>query len=420
MMSAKKNNTEMNADVLIAGGGMAGLTLGILLGQAGVRVVIAEAAKPPAPKDIKPGTRTVALFGGSINILKAAGIWDKLAPASARMEVMRVIDDSQAGQSAPVPLSFAAAEIGCGEFGYNIPNHALYPALLQRVATLDSVSFLTEAGLVSYQTDAAGISAKLKDGTSVRAPLLIGADGRHSVVREIAGLPHRLHDYGQQAMTCVIEHETPHNNVSTEFHRSGGPFALVPLPVENGKNLSSVVWVERDADAARLIDLPAARYQDELQARTNDILGAVKLIRGPEIWPLQWSIARKLVARRVAILAESAHTFTPLGAQGLNLSLRDIAALAETIIDAARMGQDMGSDTILQRYERRRRLDVLTRVAGVNSFNKLISNDFAPLSLLRRTGLKTLDRLPPLKKLAMRQGLATPLDQGRLAKGQVL
>ncbi|MCB1556600.1 MAG: FAD-dependent monooxygenase [Alphaproteobacteria bacterium] len=405
----------LSTDVLIAGGGMAGLTLGCLLGGTGLSVLIAEPKTPP--QTVAPGTRTVALFGGSINILKAAGIWDEIAQHSARMETMRIIDDTG---SAPVTLSFDASEIGEECFGYNIPHHGLYPALLSRAKALKTVTLLTGSGVQDYQIENGHSLATLTNGQTIRAALIAGADGRHSRVREVAGLPCRLHDYGQRAMTAVIAHTKPHDHISTEFHRPGGPFALVPLPDDKDNHCSSVVWVEREIDAKSLLSLDPKDFERALQERTNDILGAIRLLQGPDSWPLQWSVARKLTAPRVAILAESAHTFTPLGAQGLNLSLRDVATLAETLVDAAKTGADIGSALVLGRYERRRRLDVLTRVGGVNAFNRLVSNDMAATRLMRRMGMKTLDHLPPLKRFAMQRGLISAPDEGRLAKGSML
>lgn len=414
MDNFKKSTNQI--DILIIGGGMAGLTLATLLGQLGLKTGIVDPVKPDPGSKARPGTRTVALMQNSINILKAANVWENCIKHSAPLKTMRIIDDSTDRKRAPVQIEFEAAEIGLDVFGYNIPNAVLQTALVKQVCSLPAIHYYAPASLVDYQPDKTGVLACLDDGTEMRASLIIGADGRNSATRKIANIPCRSGEYGQQAITCLIEHSKPHDNVSTEFHRPSGPFALVPLP----GNKSSLVWVEKTEDARAITALKKQDFEQALQDRTNDLLGQVKLVMGPNSWPLQWLKAKRLTAPRTAILAESAHSFSPIGAQGLNLSLRDIASLAETIADAARLGQDIGCETVLNRYEKRRRTDISTRIMGVNTLNKMISNDFGLLRDIRRLGLRTLDNIPQLKRAAMHQGLAPHIDESRLAQGKAL
>ncbi|MGB0720577.1 MAG: FAD-dependent monooxygenase, partial [Bdellovibrionales bacterium] len=253
-------------------------------------------------------------------------------------------------------------------------------------------------------------------GVVINSPLLIGADGRHSRVRECAEIGVTRRDYDQSAITCLINHSDSHNDVSTEFHRPAGPLALVPLP----GNQSTVVWVESRARAEEIMGLNEQGFVAALQAQTHDILGAITLEAGPQSYPLCAMKAKALTAPRIALVAEAAHAMSPITAQGLNLSLRDVAALAEEITDAARVGQDIGSKTVLGRYESRRRFDVGTRSLGVDAINRIVSHDIAPLKALRRGALKTLTRIAPLKSAAMRIGLAPAFDAGRLARGEAL
>jgi 2-octaprenyl-6-methoxyphenol hydroxylase len=408
--------SKMQTDILIIGGGLAGLTMACLLGQIGLHIAVIDPIKQEPGKKIEPTSRTVALMQSSINILKAANAFEDCLQYSSPLETMRIIDDSRNNSDDTVRLEFNAHEIGLDVFGYNIPNTALMSSLATRISSLENVEYIAPATLKNYELEGNKVKATTDNSLEISSNLIIGADGKKSLTREIAGIECQSKNYGQQAITCLIEHEQPHNNVSTEFHRSGGPFALVPLP----ENRSSIVWVEKDEDAQAIMSLGKDGFAKALQERTNNLLGQTSLILGPHSWPLGWLKAKSLTAPRCAILAESAHAFTPLGAQGLNLSLRDIAALAETIADAARLGQDIGSKTTLDKYESRRRADVYSRIAGVNTLNRMISNDMGLMHNLRRMGLKTLDNVTPLKRFAMHQGLAPDMDESRLAQGEDL
>jgi len=275
---------------------------------------------------------------------------------------------------------------------------------------------LSETALVDYSFDNTCMSAQLEDGKTITAPLIIGADGRESLVRKISGISTKKKKYDQNAVTCIINHSCAHNNSSTEFHRSGGPFALVPME----GNQSSVVWVEKAARAEDLIKLSKQDFEAALQKATNDILGGITLAENPQMWPLCTMKAKTLTAKRTALIAEAAHVMSPITAQGLNLSLRDVAALAEVILDGARVGADIGSSAILHNYEKRRNFDIDTRSFGVDTMNKIVGNDIPAVKDFRRIGLKLVSRFTPLKTIAMQHGLAPSLDQGRLVRGESL
>ena len=403
--------TAKQIDILIAGGGIAGLTLAALLGRAGFSVVAADPAPLPSGPP-KPTGRTVALMQSSANIVKATGLWPRIENDVTPMRVMRIIDRSIAGQP-PVTSEFAAHEIDLDCFGYNIPNGILHAALLETVQAEKNIRFLPEHSISDYQAGSRHARARLDHGKTFNAALIIGADGRNSAVRKCAGIQITEHDYAQSAITCFVRHRKPHHNSSTEFHRPAGPLAFVPLPGDE----SSVVWVEPTDKADAIMRLARHDFIAALEQASHHSLGALELTAGPSAWPLKTLKAKALTAPRMALIAEAAHVMSPITAQGLNLSLRDIAALVETLVDARRCGEDIGSESVLGRYAARRKLDIETRVHGVDGMNRIVSTDMLPLKSLRRTGLKAISSLPPLRETAMRLALAPEIDQGRLARG---
>lgn len=404
------------ADIVISGAGPAGLTLAALLGRAGFRVVLIDAEKPaPVDYEEKPSGRTAALLTGSVNILKATGIWPSLKEYATALQTMRIVDDSQQGLP-QVKVEFRASDIGHAEFGFNIPNVILKSALLSRIGYTPSITHLAPAKLKDYIVEKQKVIATLEDGRVIVAPVIVGTDGRGSIVRSVAGIDAKKHDYDQMAMTCLIEHTKSHDFTSTEFHRPGGPFTLVPMP----GNTSSIVWVEKKDDAQKFLAMKKPEYQQAIQDRTCGLVGTVTLKSNPESWPLMLLSSEKLVADRAALAAEAAHVLSPIGAQGLNLSLRDVASLAETLVDAARLGEDTGSSSVLSRYERRRRADIKSHVVGIDGLNRIVANDLGFLRDLRRLGLKGLENIPALKSFITHQGLAPAMDESRLQSGGAL
>lgn len=401
---------KYSADILIIGGGAAGLLCGVLLGQKGLSVHIAEPFPPSRLKETDPSGRTVALMQSSLNVLKSAGLSDFISEYGTEMRMMRIIDDSISNEKELIS-EFDAFDIGLDYFGCNIPNSSLRAALYDRAKDLKSVTFHESA---LYDLD--GRVARLENGAEITATLCVGADGRESSVRQFAGIGVSKRVYNQSAITCIINHSRAHDFTSTEFHRSGGPFALVPMV----GNQSSVVWVEKTAKADQLMALPKDAFEQALQSATNDILGGVTLASNPQSWPLCSITAKSLVAQNIALIAEAAHVMSPITAQGLNLSIRDVGALCETIVDAVQLGQDFGRLNVLQTYASRRRFDIATRTIGVNGMNQFVGNDIGPVKDTRRLGLKILNRVPALKAFAMQHGLAPSLDQGRLVRGEAL
>lgn len=412
MVKMKKNT----CDIAIIGAGVAGLTLAGILADRGVRVHLVEPYPPKPFKDTDITGRTVALMQSSLNILKAAGLENFYNEHGTKMEIMRIYDDSIAGQK-PIISEFDSFDLGLEYFSMNIPAAPLRARLYEDLKNRKTVIFHEKKSLAgySYHNDSM-VQVTLDDGTVIDTSLIVGADGRESTVRQIANIDTQRKIYKQSAITFVINHSRAHKNTSTEFHRPGGPFAIVPMR----GNQSSIVWVETTEKADALMALPKDAFEAALQEATNDILGGVRLETPPQSWPLCAIKAKSLTAPRVALIAEAAHVMSPITAQGLNLSLRDVAALAETVMDTLRVGEDIGSHTTLKTYERRRSFDIDTRTFGVNGINQLVSSNRAPTKDFRRIALKIVDRISPLKHLLMQHGLAPTLDQGRLASGQPL
>ncbi|MGH1455628.1 MAG: FAD-dependent monooxygenase [Alphaproteobacteria bacterium] len=405
---------KYRAEILIIGGGAAGLTLSLLLGNAGVKVHLVEPFPPKALRDTAISSRTVAMMQSSINILQAAGQESFCDEHGTIMEVMRIIDDSMAGQD-NVTSEFDSFDIGLPYFSMNIPNDLLRAKMYEDASVHKNIT-IHNMKLEDYTVDDVNVSARLEDGIEIITPLIIGADGRESLVRKIAGIKAKKTQYGQSAITCIINHSRGHENTSTEFHREGGPFALVPMT----GNQSSVVWVENTEKADALLKLSRDAFEESLQKATNDILGGITLETNPQSWPLCAIKAKDITAPRVALIAEAAHVMSPITAQGLNLSLRDVAALAETVVDHLRIGSDIGAKVVLREYERRRAFDIDTRTFGVDAMNRIVRHKNAPVKDARRIGLKALNKFSPLKIIAMQHGLAPSLDQGRLVRGETL
>ncbi len=404
----------MIVDVAISGGGPAGLTLAALLARGGLKTAVIDPAPAPTAatqKDFVSG-RTAALLNASLNVLRAAGLGDALEADGTPLKIMRIVDDGRT-DIAPLETVFEAKDAGQPYFGLNIPNAGLRTRLAKGLAQQENIVPFFGEKLQTYQAKNDHVALTLANGREINAALLIGADGRESLTRTIAGIDAHRHDYGQTAMTFLVSHTKPHNFTSTEFHRAGGPFTFVPM----AGNTSSVVWVEKTEEAQRILRLKKQDFQQLLQDRSRGFLGVVTVESAPESWPLSFLKAERLTAPRLALVAEAAHVLSPIGAQGLNLSLRDVAALAETIIDAARLGEDIGGPLVLARYEKRRRLDIQTRTLGIDTLNRAVADERPLVGRLRRLGLKGMQSVPPLKSLAMHQGLAPTVDDGRLVRG---
>ncbi len=395
------------AEVVVVGGGPAGLTAAVALAQAGVETVLV--AKRPAARD----NRTSALLSGSVAALDAIGVWELCRDESAPLRIMRIVDDMGRLLRAP-EVRFDAAEIDLDAFGHNIENRHLVAALERRAAALPSLSCLDDEAVELVPGDA-GMTLTTRTGRIVRACLVIGADGRDSLCRRAAGIEVDRHAYRQTALTFNLRHTHPHHDTSTEFHTPEGPFTLVPLPGQH----SSLVWVCDPATARRMqslgTDLPA-----EIERRSHSILGKIEIDAGPGCFPLAAQTARRFAGASVALIGEAAHVIPPIGAQGLNLGLRDAATIAELAVAAARRGEDPGSADLLARYDAMRRADVRSRTVAIDLLNRSLLTGFLPIHGLRGLGLFLLDRVGPLRRAVMREGVMPAAAQPRLMRGEAL
>ncbi len=391
-------------DILISGGGVAGLTAAAAFGAAGFRVICVDPALPVTEARAEGADlRTTAFLQPAQALLERAGLWDALAPHAAALTVMRIVDAGGPEPVARVTRDFEAADLDPGRpFGWNLPNWLLRREMVARLAELPTVEFRPGTGFAGLTARSEAALVRLTDGDRVSARLLIGADGRGSPVREALGIGVRTIRYGQKAVTFAVAHDIPHGNVSTEVHRTGGPFTLVPLPDLEGRPCSAVVWMERGAEAERLAALPEEVFEAEATARSAGVLGPLTLVTRRTVWPIISQLAGAMTGPRTALMAEAAHVLPPIGAQGLNMSLADLGCLLDL---AAQAPDRLGSSDMLDRYARRRHPDIIARVAGIDALNRA-SMAGAPVARdLRARGIEALHGLAPVRRGLMRLGL---------------
>ena len=400
---------DLTADVAVIGGGITGLAMTLALGRAGFETVCVD-PQPPEPEAAQHlDGRTTALLMPSIRALETLGVWQRVMAESEGLWRMRIVDDSAGTDTQPHTADFDSTRLDGGPFGYNVPNPALRRALLAEIAALDNVRHQAPTKVARIDYRRADVRAELDDGRGLSARLAIGADGKRSPSREAAGIRARRWGYGQTAMAFSIEHSRPHRGTSTEFHRPSGPFVLVPLP----GNRSSVVWVDRDAAAEHFLQMDDDAFRRAVERRTRRILGDVTAV-GPRFsYSVGSLLADSYAGPRLALVGESAHALPPIGAQGLNLGMTDVATLIEVLVEAERAGRDIGDPEVTRGYERRRRPDVVTRAFAVDTLNRTVQSKLPPIGFVRRHALGVIDRLSPLKARLMRQGM---LPVGQLPK----
>lgn len=390
-------------DILISGGGVAGLMAAAAFGAEGFRVICVDPAAPVTEAAAEGADlRSTAFLQPSVSLLQSLGIWQRLAPFATPLEIMRIIDAGGAEPEARLIRDFEAAEISEAPFGQNLPNWLLRREMVAHLDSLRNVDFrpgIATTALVTRETEA---RVTLSDGAKISARLLIAADGRDSPMRAALGIGVRTWRYGQKALAFAVTHPAPHQNISTEVHRTGGPFTLVPLPDHEGSPASAVVWMERGSEIARLMALPKAEFEAEMTARSTGVLGPLTLQSRLTAWPIISQRADRMVGQRCALMAEAAHVVPPIGAQGLNMSLADLSCL----IDLARARPEgLGDAAMLRAYERRRHPDILARVTGIDILNRASMVDPKPLRDLRMGGLRALHGFAPVRRLLMKAGL---------------
>jgi 2-octaprenyl-6-methoxyphenol hydroxylase len=408
-MTVRSSKTRLlSADVLIVGGGPVGGTLACALSAAGMEVIAVDDADPAAGLDAGFDGRASSIALGSQRILDALGLWAGMEPHAAPIRHIRVSE----GDS-PLFLHYDERDTGGPPFGYMVENRFIRKALFDRIPTLDTVRLLAPARVDGLERSASGVEARLADGRRISARLVVGADGRASGVRAGAGIRVTGWPYRQTAIVCTVAHERPHDSVAHEHFLPTGPFAVLPLP----GNRSSIVWTERKDLAPAIMALDEAEFLAELERRFGDTLGRLRVVGPRWSYPLSLQHAETAIALRLALVGDAAHAMHPIAGQGLNMGLRDVAALTEVLAEARRLGLDIGADTVLERFQRWRRFDNTLMLAMTDGLNRLFSNTIGPVRVARRLGLAAVNRMPPLKKLFVRSAMGLAGRLPRLMQG---
>ena len=406
-------------DVLIAGAGYVGLATAVSIKQARPSLAVAVVDAAPEGAWRRDG-RASAIAAAACRMLERLGVWDELAPEAQAITDMVITDSRTSDPVRPVFLTFAG-EVAPGEpFAHMIYNHDLNGALRRRAAEL-GIDIMEGIAVQAFDTDVGGVTVHLADGATLRARLLVAADGVKSRLRDMAGIKTVRWAYGQSGIVCTVAHERPHNGRAEEHFLPAGPFATLPLkPDKDGTNRSSIVWAERTEDAEKLVGGDELVFETELEHRFGLQLGEIRVMDKPRAWPLGLTLAREFVAPRFALAGDAAHGIHPIAGQGLNLGFRDVAALAEVVVEADRLGQDIGALDVLERYQQWRRFDTVQMGVTTDVLNRLFSNDIAPLRALRDVGLGLVERMPRLKEFFIRQASGLSGDTPRLLRGEAI
>jgi 2-octaprenyl-6-methoxyphenol hydroxylase len=406
--------SDGQVDMLIAGGGFAGLTLAIALRQGLGPSVSVTVADPTLGKSHADDERASAIVAAARRLFETLGVWHSVA-AEAQPILDMVVTDSRVDDAVrPVFLTFAG-DVEPGEpFAHMIENRILIPALEAKAREAGVALRATAVTTVSQDGERAAVA--LADGSTLKARLLVAADGARSSIREQAGIAVRGWEYGQSAIVTTVGHERDHEGRAVEHFLPGGPFAILPL---TGRR-SSIVWTETTDDAERIMALPDDAFHAELEQRFKLHLGDIRTVGARRVHPLGFFIARSFIAERIALVGDAAHVIHPIAGQGLNMGLRDIAALAEVLVDAARLGLDPGAADMLERYQRWRRFDTMTMGLATDGLNRLFSNRSAALRVVRDIGLGLVDRVPNLKRLFIREAAGLVGEVPKLLRGKSL
>jgi 2-octaprenyl-6-methoxyphenol hydroxylase len=405
---------SVQGSIVIGGGAFAGLALALALRQGlgpEIPVIVADPALSTRPSR---DPRATAIVAACRRLFEAIGAWDDVRGEAQPILDMVVTDSKLEDATRPAFLNFAG-DVAPGEpFAHMVENRRLIDALVVR-AEAEGID-LRATTVSSYDARAEGIDVTLGDGSVIAASLLVAADGAKSKLRERAGIATHGWEYDQSGIVVTVGHERDHEGRAEEHFLPAGPFAILPL---SGKR-SSLVWTERRSEAARIVALSDEEFHGELERRFGLHLGDVKALDKPRAFPLSYFVARSFIAERLALVGDSAHVIHPIAGQGLNMGLKDVAALAEVVVDAARLGMDIGAADVLERYQRWRRFDTMAMGVATNSLNFLFSNQSTLLRTVRDIGLGLVDRAPPLKNLFIRQAAGLTGEIPRLLKGEAL
>ena len=401
-----------DAELVIAGAGLTGMLLGVACAGAGLQVAVVDPQDPAAMLERGFDGRSSAIAYGSRLVFDGVGLWQEIAAEAEPIREIRVADDES-----PLFLHYDSRDLGGDTpLGYIVENRVLRRALYEAARALPNLRLIAPRRVAALEASETGAVAVLDWGGRLKARLVAAADGKDSALRRAAGIRAIEWRYHQTGIVATVAHARPHGGIAVEHFLPSGPFAILPMT----GNRSSIVWTEHADLAPRLLALPEAEFAAELRARFGDYLGAIEPVGPRWAYPLGLLQAERYVARRLALIGEAAHVIHPIAGQGLNIAIRDVAALAELIVDQRRLGLDIGDQSVLEQYERRRRLDALLLAAVTDGLNRLFSNTIPPIRLARDLGLAIVNRLPPLKRLLMHHAMGTLGDRPRLARGQPL
>lgn len=406
---------QLDADILIVGGGLNGPCLALACAQAGLSTIVLDALPATTREDVGFDGRAYALALASVRMLGALGIWDAVGDHAQPMLEIKASDGRAGEGAAPFFLHFDHAEIEEGPMGHMLEDRYLRRALMDAMDAAPLVTHRAGARVLGQDTSSLA-SVTLENGEVLRGRLLVGADGKRSGVAERAGIKRMGWDYRQTALVCAVDHEKPHHGIAHQFFMPGGPLAILPLP----GNRSSIVWSESEPRASTLKHASDAEFMDALRPAFGDFLGEITLTGQRHSYPLSLSLASAFVAENLALVGDAAHGVHPIAGQGLNLGLRDVSALAETLADAKRRGEDFGRRDVLDRYQQWRRFDTAGLAVATDTINKLFSNDNPALRAVRDIGMGAISAVPALRRKFIREAAGLTGDLPRLMKGRAL
>ncbi len=403
-------------DIIVVGGGLNGPALALAMAQAGHTVSVVDALPVTRRKSSEFDGRAYALALASKQLLNATGVWEKVAANAQPMLEIKVTDGHAGAGPSPFFMHFDHAEIEEGPMGFMVEDRHLRRAFLDAMEAEDLITQISGKTVVSQGSGHGHVTVGLDDGSELTGRLLVGSDGRSSGTATRAGIKRTGWDYGQTALVCAVEHEKPHHGIAHQFFMPPGPLAILPLT----GNRSSIVWSERTAEARRISTLDDAGFTAELHPRFGDFLGELELAGGRFSYPLNLTIANSFISERLVLIGDAAHGMHPIAGQGLNAGLRDVGALAETLILAARRGEDFGSTAVLELYQQWRRFDTATLAIATDAFNRLFSNDNALLRLGRDLGMGLVNAVPGLRRGFVREAAGLTGEVPKLLRGQAI
>lgn len=405
----KEMSNKIQCDVVIIGGGPAGSTQACALAHHGLNVVVIEHLAPEVTMDASFDGRTTAVAFGSSNIYRGIDLWTQFEPFAQPILDIRVSDDNTYSH-----MHYDHREIGEHPMGYILENLKMRQVLYERANSYENLQWIAPAKVVDMKRDSASVRVILDNGSVVEAKLLIAADGRNSQMRELVGIPVTRWSYDQKGIVCMIEHELPHHGVAHEHFLPTGPFAVLPMQ----GNRSSVVWSMREDLAPGLMEMKPEDFAAAMQSKFGDSLGKITLASKRWCYPLGVQFANTYIDERFAMVADAAHVIHPIAGQGLNMGLRDVAAMTQVLVEAHRLGLDIGGHTTLERYQRWRRFDNMTLITVTDGLTRLFSNDVRPLKFLRDRGLGIMNSIGPAKRFLMRHAVGMVGDLPKLVAGE--